>query len=45
MKGRSHLGDKGVNERKILKFILEKEGVMILTRFIWLRIGISRSFF
>jgi hypothetical protein len=36
-----HLEDQGVNERTILEWILEKYGVRLWTRYIWLKTGTS----
>ena len=39
MKVIAYLGDLGVDERMILKWILKKVAEMAWTRFIWLRAG------
>jgi hypothetical protein len=39
LKGRDFLEDLGVDGNIILKWILEKQGGMVRTGFIWLRIG------
>jgi hypothetical protein len=35
----NHLGDLGIDERILLKWVLEKWGWMVWVTFIWLRIG------
>jgi hypothetical protein len=44
IKRRDHLGDLGVDERIIFKWILEKDGVRMWIEFIWLRIGTNGGF-
>jgi hypothetical protein len=44
LKGEDHLEDRGVDVRKILKWILNKQDVKMWTRFIWFRTGSSDSF-
>jgi hypothetical protein len=41
LKGRNYSQDKGIDERKILKWILEKQEGKVWTGCIWLRIGTS----
>jgi hypothetical protein len=36
MKGREHLIDMGMNGTLKLKWVLQKQGVRVWTRFIWL---------
>jgi hypothetical protein len=39
--GRDHLGDKGVNGRVMLKWILQKYGIGVWTEFNWIKIQSS----
>jgi len=40
LKGRDHSEDLGVDGRKILEWVLGKQGGKVRNGFIWLRIGI-----
>jgi hypothetical protein len=40
-KGRDHLGQLGINGRKILKLIVNKQCMTMWTGLVWLRIGSS----
>jgi hypothetical protein len=41
LKGRDHFEDLGVDGKKILEWILGKQGVRVLTGFNWLKTEIS----
>jgi len=45
LKGRNHLGDRGVDWKIILKYILKNSFVRVWNGFIWLRIGFSSGLF
>jgi hypothetical protein len=45
LNGRMYLGDLDVNRRMLLKWILKKQGVMVLTALKWLRVGSSGGLF